>query len=79
MVKFPDRIVVPGSFQYIDPGTCLTRQNHDCIEYTVCAQPFNPKHVWLKRMWLKSTPYLIELSTGAKLQNLKIRANHLKM
>jgi len=26
--KFSDRNVVPGSTKYVDPGTCLTWQNH---------------------------------------------------
>ena len=26
--KFWDRNVIPGSTKYVDPGTCLTWQNH---------------------------------------------------
>jgi len=26
--KFSDRNVVPGLTKYVDPGTCLTWQNH---------------------------------------------------
>jgi len=27
-IKFSDRNVVPGSIKYVDPGICLTQQNH---------------------------------------------------